>query len=119
MSKNGVHIEKAKTFLQGAETAASAEMQVEAWFLSAYHWIEACAARHRLHIQKHQRVPEELERNRKTFGDRTDQVVQAFRYLDNEARAKFVYGSSGTPADLERARRAFNTIRSICEEVLG
>jgi len=105
--------------MQGAATSTSPEMQVEAWFLSAYHWIEACAATHRLHIQKHHRVPLELERNRSIFGDKTARVAEAFQYLDNEARAKFVYGASGTPADLERARRAFDTIRSACEEVLA
>lgn len=50
--------------------------------------------------------------------ERTEDVAQAFLFLDNEARAKFVYGASGTKADLERAREAFETIRSICEEAI-
>ena len=93
-------------------------MKVEAWFLSAYHFIEACAAKHRLHIQKHQRVASELKRTPVIFGDRTARIVEAFSYLDNEARAKFVYAASGTEADLARARECFEAVLSICEEAL-
>ena len=46
-------------------------------------------------------------------------MVDAFRYLDHNARAKFVYGNSGTRADLEKARKSFEAIVSICEEVLA
>ncbi len=112
------HLDKARKFAEGASQVSAPELQVEAWFLSAYHFIEACAAKHRLHIQKHQRVARELRQNPMMFGERTEQVVEAFLYLDNEARAKFVYGAPGTEADLERARASFETVRSICEEAL-
>jgi len=46
-------------------------------------------------------------------------VADAFRYLDHNARAKFVYGNAGTRADLAKARKSFETIESICREVLG
>lgn len=113
------HREKARRCAEDAARASSSEMRVEGWFLSAYHFIEACAAKHRLHIQKHQRVPTELRRNPGIFGTRTAEVLEAFQYLDAEARAKFVYGGSGTEADLEKAQVSFETIRSICEEALG
>lgn len=92
---------------------------VETWFLSAYHFIEACAAKQRVHIQKHQRVPDELERNPAILGPKSSGVAKAFRYLDHHARAKFVYGDTGTKADLLKARRNFETIESACMEVLG
>ncbi len=87
--------------------------------MSAYHFIEACAAKRRVHIQKHQQVPDELKRNPAILGSRTSAVVDAFRYLDHNARAKFVYGNSGTRADLEKARKSIEAIESICEEVLA
>ena len=118
MARLETHVKKARVFQKGADEATSPEMQVEAWFLGAYHLIEACAAKHRIHIQKHQRVPDELKRNPKVLGGKTAQVSEAFQYLDREARAKFVYGGSGTEADLRHVRAAFETIRSCCEEVL-
>ena len=77
------------------------------------------AAKKRVHIQKHQRVPDELLRNPAILGPRSSTVVDAFRYLDHNARAKFVYGNAGTRADLAKARKSFETIESICREVLG
>lgn len=119
MSRLETHLDKARKFQEGAERATSPEVQVESWFLAAYHLIEACAAKHRVHIQKHQRVPEELKRNPGIFGNRTAEISEAFQYLDGEARAKFVYGASGTDEELGRTRASFETIRRRREEVLG
>ena len=118
MSRLETHLVKARKFQEGADRATSPEMKVEAWFLAAYHFIEACAAKHRIHIQKHQRVPEELKHSRQIFGEKTMLVSDAYEYLDGEARAKFVYGDSGTDEDLERARTSFETVRRVCEEAL-
>ena len=118
MSSLDTHLQKAQKFGRAADTAEDPGPQVEMWFLCAYHLIEACAAKHRVHIQKHQRVPDELKRNPAILGKRTSGVVAAFRYLDHDARAKFVYGAAGTAADLEKARRSFATIESICREAL-
>jgi len=119
MTRLATHLDKAKRFRATAEKIDDPASLVEIWFLSAYHYIEACAAKHRMHIQKHQRVAGELERNPTIFGKDTKRVVEAFRYLDNEARAKFVYGESGTEADLARARQSFETIMSVCERLLN
>ncbi len=118
MSRLETHLERAREFNGAAERLSDPGVQVEMWFLSAYHFIEACAARQRLHIQKHQRIPDELERNPAIFGGDTPRVSEAFHYLDHEARAKFVYGGTGTKADLERARKSFELIRSTCEAIL-
>jgi len=64
-------------------------------------------------------VPDELQRNPAIVGPNTSIVADAFRYLDHNARAKFVYGNSGTRADLAKARKSFETIESCCREVLG
>ena len=108
----------ARAYREDAQRAKDAGSQVELWFLSAYHFIEACAAKHRLHIQQHQKVPGELKKDRTIFGERTAAVIEAFQYLDYEARAKFVYGASGTEDDFERARKCVEAIVAICEALL-
>ncbi|OGS46831.1 MAG: hypothetical protein A3K66_04030 [Euryarchaeota archaeon RBG_16_67_27] len=118
MSSLETHRRKARAFRDGAAKIDEPALLVEAWFLSAYHLIEACAAKRRVHIQKHQRVPDELERNPAILGTRTKAAAEAFRYLDHNARVKFVYGNSGTKADLAKARKSFETIESACREVL-
>ena len=118
MSRFETHLAKARKFQEGADRATSPEVQVVAWFLAAYHLIEACAAKHRIHIQKHQRVPEELRLNPGIFVERTKEVSRAYQYLDGETRAKFVYGASGTDEELELARSSFETVRRLCEEAL-
>ncbi len=118
MSRLETHRERAREFREAADRFPDPGVRVEMWFLSAYHLIEACAAKHRLHIQKHQRVPGELERNPAILGPDTKRVSEAFHYLDHEARAKFVYGGSGTDADLERARKSFELVESVCEGIL-
>ena len=119
MSSLETHVRKARAFRDGAAQVDEPGLRVEAWFLSAYHFIEACAAKRRVHIQKHQRVPDELKRNPSILGPKTSVVVDAFRYLDHNARVKFVYGNSGTRADLAKARKSFEAIVSICEAVLA
>ncbi len=86
--------------------------------MSAYHFIEACAARQRVHIMKHQRVPDELRRNPSIVGDRSERAAAAFHFLDTTARAKFVYGETGNLQDLEEAQRAFQLIEQVCREAL-
>ncbi len=119
MSKLEIHLERARAYRQESHRLKDPGSLVELWFLSTYHFIEACAAKHRLHIQKHQRVPDELRRNLRIFESNSARIIDAFQYLDFTARAKFVYVSSGTKADFERARQCFETIEAICEEVLG
>ena len=119
MSSLETHRRKADEFRDGASGVKEPGLLVEAWFLSAYHLIEACAAKKRVHIQKHQRVPDELERNPTILGVHTRAVVEAFRFLDHQARAKFVYGDSGAKTDLAKARRCFETIESACQEALA
>ena len=118
MSKLEVHLERARAYREDAGRAKDAGSQVELWFLSTYHFIEACAAKHRLHIQQHQKVSAELKRNRNVFGERTAEIIEAFQYLDYDARAKFVYGASGTKADFDRAQEGFDAIVAICEGLL-
>jgi len=118
MTKLEVHLDRARAYREDSQRSKDPGSQVELWFLSGYHYIEACAAKHRLHIQQHRKVPAELKRDRSIFRERTTEIIEAFRYLDYEARAKFVYGAMGAKADLQRARECFDTIVVICEALL-
>jgi len=119
MSRLETHLKKYREFKAAAEAVDFEAAKVEMWFLSAYHLIEACAAKQRMHILKHQRVAQELRRWPAVPGPGTSAVATAFEYLDRDARAKFVYGASGATADLARAQKSFETIESRCLEVLG
>ena len=97
----------------------SQEIRVEALFLSSYHLIEACAAKYGIHINKHQRVREELDANWRIFGENTVKVWTAFQDLENRVRPGFVYGSSRSKADFRQAMHLFESIEDICMGVLG
>jgi hypothetical protein len=118
MSRLDTHLRKYREFKAAAEKVDFESAKVEMWFLSAYHLIEACAAKQRVHILKHQKVAQELRRSPAILGPATAAVATAFEYLDRDARAKFVYGASGATADLAKAQRSFETVESRCLEVL-
>jgi len=119
MSKLEAHLARYHEFKDAAEATKSPGLKVEGWFLAAYHLIEACAAKRHLHIQKHQRVPAELRQNPIILGSRSETVAEAFLFLDNRARTRFVYGVGGSDADLDEAREKFGTIEEACLEVVA
>jgi len=96
----------------------SDELRVEALFLAAYHLIEACAAKVGIHISKHQKVRDELEANVRIFGEETAKVWSAFQELENRVRPGFVYGASQSKAGFRKAVQLFESIETLCKEVL-
>ena len=92
--------------------------RVELLFLAAYHLIDACAAKRGQHINKHQNVRRELERNPVILRERAGTVWRAFNDLQGDFRPRFVYGGKWTAADLAEAVRAFETIERLCLEAL-
>ena len=93
--------------------------RVEAYVLAAYHLIEACAAKNRVHINKHQKVRSTLEENEHIFKEETEKVWRAFQTIENQLRPRFSYGFSWTKKDLEDVIENFQTIEKICKGVLG
>lgn len=91
---------------------------MEVLFLAAHHLIDACAAKHNVHIGKHQLVKKELEANNRIFGKSTEAVWRSFHELERRLRPKFMYGSTWTAKDFERAKQLFETIEARCREVL-
>ena len=97
---------------------ATPPSRVELLFLAAYHLIDACAAMRGQHINKHQNVRIELERNRVILGERTNRVWRAFNDLQGDFRAKFVYGGRWAEKDLSNAVQVFELVERLCLEVL-
>ncbi|OGS50401.1 MAG: hypothetical protein A3K65_04170 [Euryarchaeota archaeon RBG_16_68_12] len=118
MSRLKTHLNRAREFKRAAELVDYPDAKVQMWCVSAHHFIEACAAKKRQHIHKPERVADELNRNPAILGSDSGRIAKAFRYLDREARAKFVDSDSGTKADLERARKSFELVESTCEAIL-
>lgn len=119
MAQSDAHLNRYKRFrLDALRNDISEELRVEAFFLSAFHLIEASAARHHVHINKHQNVRKELEANDRIFGPKTADVWKAFQELETRIRPKFVYGSRWTAKDFERAKHLFESIEAICRETL-
>lgn len=113
------HMAQYKAFKDMADLpGATPPGRVELLFLAAYHLIDACAAKRGQHINKHQNVRRELERNSVILGDRTDRVWRVFNDLQGDFRAKFVYGGGWTEKDLAAAIRAFETVEQLCLEAL-
>jgi hypothetical protein len=117
MARYEVHMEKYEMFNRDAENeATSYPSRIEAYFSSAFHLIEACAARRNVHIHKHQRVRAILEENPGVFGGKTDAVWRSFQKIENQIRPGQIYGGKIDGKALERTRKLFEEIEEICLE---
>jgi hypothetical protein len=120
MTDRARHFAQYGDFKRGSELEANPpQLRVEAIFLATFHLIEACAATHNVHINKHQRVRDELERNPVIFGDRTEEVWIAIQDIESRLRPKFVYGKSWRPEDFKAVFQKAARIERVCQEVLG
>jgi hypothetical protein len=118
MAQGDAHRKRYERFRRDAfREENSEEIRVEAFFLAAFQLIDACAARHSVHINKHQNVRGELEANERVFGSKTTEVWKAFQELEVRIRPKFVYGSRWSAKDFERAVRLFEAIEALCRQV--
>ncbi len=114
-----LHMAQYKAFKDTANLpGATPQGRVELLFLAAYHLIDACAAKKRQHINKHQNVRRELEKNPVILGTRANRVWRAFNDLQGDFRSKFVYGGRWTEKDLSDAVRSFETVERLCLDVL-
>ena len=119
MAQATAHLDRYRKFRADAyREENSPELRVEAFFLAAFHYIEACAARENVHINKHQGVRRELEVNHRIFGAHAPEVWKAFQELERRVRPKFVYGVRWTAKDFARAQTLFENLEARCREVL-
>jgi len=92
--------------------------RVELYFLSIFHLIEACAAKNRIHINKHQRVRKMLEDNTQIFGSQTRSIWTLFQEIENKLRPKFTYGFSWKIEDFNKVKEIFEKLEFICLKVI-
>ena len=113
------HFKLYEKFKKDAENTNNFEgTRVEAYFLSAYHLIESCAAQERVHINKHQHLRSILTKNDFIFKDNTEYIWN-FQKIENQLRPKFAYGFSWTEDDMKNVETCYKTIEQICLEKLG
>ena len=75
MGSKDNHFKLYEKFKNDAENINNFEgTRVEAYFLSAYHLIEACAAQDRVHINKHQHLRSMLTKNEFIYKKSTDEI---------------------------------------------
>ena len=120
MGSKDNHFMLYKMFKNDAEKTDNFEgTRVEAYFLSAYHLIESCAAHERVHINKHQRVRTTLTQNGFIFKEDTEIIWMNFQKIENQLRPKFAYGFSWTKRDMNNVEKCYLAIENICLKKLG
>jgi hypothetical protein len=113
------HYKLYESFKKDAENKELFEgTRVEGYFLAAYHLIEACAAKERIHINKHHLIRKVLQENLFIFGDDTDKVWSDFQTIENQLRPKFAYGFNWSVRDLDELVKRFVSLETICLKVL-
>ena len=106
-----------KLYLKFKEDAQKHDLyvgtRVEAYFLSVFHLIEACAAIERVHVNKHQRVRSVLEKEDHIFGNSTERVWKSFQRIENQLRPKFAYSMNWKAEDLKEIETIYNKIERV------
>ena len=120
MSAFTTHIEKYKMFKKDAENeTVSHPTRIEAYFAASFQLIEACTAKHNLHMNKHQLARPFLEQEEHIFGKLTEKVWRAFQTIENQIRPGQEYGGKINGPALRRAEEKFEEIKEVCREVLS
>ena len=120
MGSKDNHFKLYQKFKNDAENIDNFEgTRVEAYFLSAYHLIESCAAHERVHINKHQRTRSTLTQNKFIFQEYTETIWMNFQKIENQLRPKFAYGFTWNDEDMKNVEKCYTTIENICLNKLG
>ncbi len=119
MGTYDTHLNNYKSFKKDAENPLLFNgTRVEAYFLAAFHLIETCAAKYRVHINKHQNVRYILEKNATIFSTETEIIWRAFQRIENQLRPKIIYGVSWTAQDFQILITTFSQIEQIGLKVI-
>ncbi len=119
MSKFENHKKLYLNFKKDAENEENSKpSRAELYFLSIFHLIEGCAAKYRIHINKHQKVRIFLENNPNIFDIKTENVWRLFQDIENKIRPKFTYGFSWTDEDFNELKEKYYRLEEICIKVL-
>ncbi len=107
------------TFKKDAENDENSKPTcAELFFLSLFHLIEACAAKNRVHINKHKSVRRVLEENVNIFKNQTEKVWRFFQKIENKLRPKFSYGFSWNDEDFDDLKTQYFKLEAICLKVI-
>lgn len=119
MSSLEIHVKKYKMFLKDAENEENSEpTRIEACFEAMFHLIEAVAATHRAHINKHQLTRKLLESNKEIFKNDTEKVWHAFQEIENQIMPGQAYGGAINGDALKRTKELAIFIQNICKNFL-
>lgn len=109
------HLDLYKKFKKDADNTKLFEgTRVEAYFLAAFHLIESCAAKERIHINKHQNVRMAIEENTFLFGEESESIWRNFQIIENQLRPKFAYSMSWNKEDMGKIIEHFEIIEKVC-----
>jgi hypothetical protein len=119
MASLEIHAKKYKMFFKDAENEKNSEpIRIVAYFEAVFHLIETVAAKHRIHINKHQLTRRMLEDNEDIFKDDTERVWRAFQEIENQIRPGQAYGGAINGEALERTKELVDIIREVCKKFL-
>ncbi|MHA1439420.1 MAG: hypothetical protein ACTSPD_17755 [Promethearchaeota archaeon] len=108
-----------QNFKKDAENEDNSETsRAELYFLSIFHLIETCAAKQRIHINKHHKVRKMLEENPTIFENQTEAVWRLFQNIENRLRPKFTYGFSWNSDDFNKLKEFYYDLEKICLTVI-
>jgi len=120
MASFEIHTKKFDLFTRDAENQQNSEMtRIGAYFEASFHIIEACAAVHDIHINKHQMVRKILEESPIILGEDSKAVWSSFQELDNQIRPGQSYGGKINGENLKKAREIFELISLKCQKVIS
>jgi len=118
MSSLETHLKKYKLFLKDAENKENSEpTRIESYFEAVFHLIEAVAAKHRIHINKHQLVRSVLENNKEIFEGNTENIWRAFQEIENQIRPEQAYGGAINGEALKKTKELVSVIINICRNI--
>ena len=119
MASQDVHLKKYKLFKHDAENEEnSIPTRIETIFEACFQIIEACMAKEKLHINKHNRVRSMVTEHNAVFGTDSDKIWRAFQEIEHHIRPGQAYGGRINGPQLKRAQVLLEEIENICNTVL-
>src|SRR5467141_3254335 len=120
MTSRSRHLAQYEDFKKGAELDANPpQLRVEAIFLAIFHLIDACAASHNVHVNKHQRVRYELARSPAISGERRRSgsrfKTSSHAYDRSSCTERIGQRRTSTPCSRKRCASSESVRRSSCE----
>lgn len=119
MASQNIHLKKYGLFKRDAENEEnSIPTRIEIIFEACFQIIEACMAKEKLHVNKHNRVRSMATEHNNVFGAGSDRIWRAFQEIEHQIRPGQAYGGRIDGPQLKRAQDLMEEIERICNTVL-